>query len=249
MDNPEEVGRFRRDVKDEEKIRVFDADGEVLFTPPPYTQIEQRIKDLCTFANDDKEFYHPVIKAIILHFMVGYIHPFVDGNGRTARGIFYWYLVRKGYRLFEYVSISEVIKQSIGQYKRAYLYTERDEGDLTYFIYYHLEVILKCVKTLEQYIHKKMLQYDELKKSIRKQENLNLRQIDLLNHAIRHKDAVYTIKGHLNSNKIVWATARFDLLDLVRKGFLTQRKRGKELNFLVADNIEDLLLPPKKKRE
>ncbi len=156
LDDPKEVGQFRHDDKDEEKVKIFDADGEILFVPPPYTQIEERVKDLCAFANDDKEFYHPVIKAIILHFMVGYIHPFVDGNGRTARGLFYWYLVRKGYRLFEYVSISEAIKQSIGQYKKAYLYTERDDGDLTYFVYYHLEVILKCIETLERYIHNKI---------------------------------------------------------------------------------------------
>lgn len=242
LEDPEEVGQFRRDAKDEDKIKIFDADGEILFVPPVYTEIEQRIADLCTFANDDQEFYHPVIKAIILHFMVGYIHPFNDGNGRTARGLFYWYLVRKGYSLFEYVSISEMIKKSIGQYKRAYLYTEKDSGDLTYFIYYHLDVILKCIDALEQYIQKKIVEYDALKKRIRQKEDINLRQIDLLNHAIRHKDAVYTIKGHLNSNKISWATARSDLFDLVKKEFLTRHKSGKELYFLVSDHIEDLLM-------
>lgn len=243
LEDPAEIGQFRHDDKKEDKIKVWDDDA-VLFIPPVYTEIEQRIVDLCVFANDDQEFYHPVIKAIILHFMIGYIHPFVDGNGRTARGLFYWYLVRKGYRLFEYVSISEVIKKSIGQYKRAYLYTEKDGGDLTYFIYYHLEVILKCIKALEQYIQKKIIEHDTLKKRIRQQEGVNLRQIDLLNHAIRHKDAVYTIKGHLNSNKISWATARSDLLNLVEKNFLTQHKSGKELYFLVADQIEDLLMKP-----
>ncbi|MCK5580907.1 MAG: Fic family protein [Candidatus Omnitrophica bacterium] len=241
LEDPDEIGEFRHDDKEEDKVKVWD-DDTILFIPPNYKEIEQRITDLCAFANDDQEFYHPVIKAIILHFMIGYIHPFVDGNGRTARGLFYWYLVRNGYRLFEYVSISEVIKKSIGQYKRAYLYTEKDGGDLTYFIYYHLGVILKCVETLEQYIQKKIIEHDTLKKRIRQQEGISLRQIDLLNHAIRHKDAVYTIKGHLNSNKISWATARSDLLNLVKKDFLTQHKSGKELYFLVSDQIEDLLM-------
>jgi len=241
LDDPSEVGQFRRDDKEEDKVRVWD-DDTLLFVPPHYSEIEKRISDLCLFANDDKEFYHPVIKAIILHFMIGYIHPFTDGNGRTARGLFYWYLVRKGYRLFEYVSISEVIKKSIGQYKRSYLYTEKDGGDLTYFIYYHLGVILKCIETLEQYIQKKIVEHDALKKRIRQQDKINLRQIDLLNHVIRHKDAVYTIHGHLNSNKISWATARSDLLKLEEKGFLTQHKSGKELYFLVSDQIEDLLM-------
>ncbi|VAX36552.1 hypothetical protein MNBD_UNCLBAC01-90 [hydrothermal vent metagenome] len=240
LENSGEVGQFRHDDKEEDKIRVWDDDF-ILFEPPSYNEIEERINALCAFANDDQEFYHPVIKAVILHFMIGYIHPFVDGNGRTARGLFYWYLVRKGYHLFEYVSISEVIKKSLGQYKRAYLYTEKDDSDLTYFIYYHLDVILKCIAELEQYIQKKVLEYDQLKKRIHQQKNVNLRQIDLLNHAINHKDSIYTIKGHLNSNKIAWVTARLDLLDLVEKGFLTQHKSGKELYFLVSDQIEDLL--------
>ena len=243
LDDSDEVGQYRSDDKEEERVRVWD-DDTLLFEPPHHSEVEKRISALCDFANDDNEFYHPVIKAIILHFMIGYIHPFVDGNGRTARGLFYWYLVRKGYRLFEYVSISEVIKKSIGQYKRAYLYTEKDDGDLTYFIYYHLDVILKCIKTLEEYIAKKIVEYDKLIKRIRQQEGINLRQIDLLNHAIRHKDAVYTIKGHLNSNKISWATARSDLLNLVDKRFLSQHKSGKELYFLVTDHIEDLLMSP-----
>lgn len=242
LDDVNEIGQFRHDDQ-EEKVRIWDDDS-LLFEPPHFSEIEKRVSVLCDFANNEEEFYHPVVKAIILHFMIGYIHPFVDGNGRTARGLFYWYLVRKGYRLFEYVSISEVIKKSIGQYKRAYLYTENDDGDLTYFINYHLDVILKCIKTLEEYIQNKSIEYDKLKKRIRQQEGVNLRQIDLLNHAIRHKDAMYTIKGHLNSNKISWATARSDLLNLVEKGFLSQHKSGKELYFLVADHIEDLLMNP-----
>jgi len=240
LENSDEIGTFRHDEKEEDKVKVWDEDT-LLFTPPNHSEIEKRVLDLCEFANDDEDFYHPVIKAIILHFMIGFIHPFVDGNGRTARGLFYWYLVRKGYRLFEYVSISDVIKKSIGQYKRAYLNTENDDSDLTYFINYHLEVILKCVASLDQYIQKKMVEYETLKKRIR-QQDVNLRQIDLLNHAIRHRDAVYTIKGHCNSNQISWATARTDLINLHKKDFLIQKKRGKELCFLVSDHIESLLL-------
>lgn len=242
LDNPAEVGHFRQDEKEEEKVRIYDDDGTILFVPPHHSEISERVDKLCDFVNDEEDFYHPVIKAIVLHFMIGYIHPFVDGNGRTARGLFYWYLVRKGYRLFEYVSISEIIKKSIGQYKRAYLYAENDEGDLTYFIYYHLDVIGHCIKSLEKYIQKKIVQYDNLKRRIRRQEDLNLRQIDLLNHALRHKESVYTINGHLNSNKISWATARSDLLGLAEKGFLVKQKKGKELCFLVSDNMEELLM-------
>jgi len=55
---------------------------------------------LIEFANDENittGFIHPVIKAILLHFWIGYLHPFCDGNGRTARALFYWYLLKNDY--------------------------------------------------------------------------------------------------------------------------------------------------------
>ncbi|MFC1566800.1 Fic family protein [bacterium] len=236
LDDPNDIGSFRG-----EPVHVYDADGTNLFTPCDAKEIEERIKAVCDFANDKKEFYHPVIKAIILHFMIGYIHPFVDGNGRIARGLFYWYLIREGYKLFEYVSISEIIKQSPGQYKRAYLNSELDGGDITYFIYYHLKVINNCIHKLEEYVIKKVKEHKQLENKI-KRADFNYRQIDLLNHAIKHKDFTYTIKSHENSNSISWATARADLFDLVKKGLLIKKLRGKELVFFVSEEIEERLM-------
>jgi Fic family protein len=122
-------------------ISVVDLTGNVVYHPPDYKKIEQLMDDFCNFANesDETRFIHPMIRAIILHFLIGYIHPFVDGNGRTARAIFYWYLLSRDYWLIEYMSISRIIIKSRTQYAKAYLYTELDENDLTYFINYQLK--------------------------------------------------------------------------------------------------------------
>ena len=50
-----------------------------------------------------------VVRAILVHFWLAYDHPFVDGNGRTARALFYWVMAREGYWLCEYVSISRIL--------------------------------------------------------------------------------------------------------------------------------------------
>jgi hypothetical protein len=42
-------------------------------------------------------FIHPVMRAITLHFWLAYDHPFCDGNGRTARALFYWSMLKQGY--------------------------------------------------------------------------------------------------------------------------------------------------------
>lgn len=96
LDNPEEEGVFR---KNDDIFVVDGITGHIAHTPPSFTEIDAMIKDLCIFANNDnsENFIHPIIKGIIIHFVLAYIHPFVDGNGRTARSLFYWYMIKKGY--------------------------------------------------------------------------------------------------------------------------------------------------------
>ena len=107
-----QCGAFRTS---EDDIHVFDnRDGTVLHTPPDAKELKTRVEKLCHFANssDTKNFIHPVIKAITLHFMLAYDHPFVEGNGRTARALFYWYMMKNEYWLIEFISISKIIKNA-----------------------------------------------------------------------------------------------------------------------------------------
>ena len=124
LDDPDDEGRFRLD----DDIHVVDQHGTILHTPPSHAEIYRLINEVCKFVNTEIEpFLHPVVKGIILHFLIGYIHPFNDGNGRCARTLFYWFLLREDYWLFEFMPISRAIRDSRGQYKRAYLYAESDD--------------------------------------------------------------------------------------------------------------------------
>jgi Fic family protein len=85
LDDPTAAGRWRRADED---VRVVDErDQQVFYVLPPAQEVDARITELCDFANasNEKPFIHPVIKAIAIHFMMGWVHPFVDGSGRTAR--------------------------------------------------------------------------------------------------------------------------------------------------------------------
>jgi len=92
LDDSNDEGRFRED----NEINVIDViDGEIVHTPPDFNEIPLLMNELLNFFNTNEgQFIHPVIKGCIIHFMIGYIHPFVDGNGRTARALFYWYLLK-----------------------------------------------------------------------------------------------------------------------------------------------------------
>lgn len=59
-----------------------------------------------------------------MHFMLSYDHPFVDGNGRTARILFYWSMLSQDYWLAEFLPISRLLKMAPSQYARSFIYTE-----------------------------------------------------------------------------------------------------------------------------
>lgn len=217
------VGRVQTPA--DERIHVgSNVTGEVLHTPPPADQLDERLTRLCNFANaqDSKEFLHPVIRAIVLHLWLGYDHPFEDGNGRVARALFYWAMLHQGYWLFEFISISAILKGAQAQYARSYLYTETDENDATYFILYQLDVIKRALNAAERYLEKKSRQIAEAEQALRDKGEFNYRQLALLSQALRKPYAEYTVKSHQMSHKVAYATSRADLLDLVERGLLDE---------------------------
>lgn len=227
LDDSTAAGRFRRE---DEPVGVYDnLSNELMHAPPAASELEQRIKALCTFANQQEPFVHPVIRSMILHFMLGYDHPFVDGNGRTARALFYWSMLRHGYWLAEFISISQIVLKAPAQYARAFLFSETDESDLTYFILYHLKVVMHALASLHDYIVRKTAEIRQFEAELRGISVLNHRQRELIRHAMRHPGQFYTIKGHQLSHNVSYESARSDLLDLANRDLLEarQERRGK----------------------
>jgi Fic family protein len=232
LSHREEEGAFRQD----NEIRVVDNQtGKTLYTPPPFELLEQLIEDYCRFANSTEKgfFLHPIEKGIILHFIMGYIHPFVDGNGRTARTIFYWYLLKHDYWLIEYMSVSRIILNAKAQYARAYLYTELDENDLTYFIVYNLKCIRLALEQLRTYIGRKQAEKQQMLYMLRNTD-YNDRQIEIIQEIMRDSTAMFTVQQIETKFDVSNQTARNDLNALVEQGVLEARKSGKKVQFLTA---------------
>lgn len=241
LDDPTATGRFRRE---DEQVRVEGNYGEVYHDPPSASSLDVRMEAMCEFANEDdsdSEFIYPVLRSIILHFWLSYDHPFVDGNGRTARALFYWSMMRHKYWLCEFISISQIIRKAPVQYGRAFLYTETDDNDLTYFILYHLQVIRRAIDELHAYIARKTQEIRAIEKELRGMDALNHRQRALVSHAIRHPNQRYTVESHRTSHNVVYETARTDLLDLAQRGLLATTKIGKTYHFSPAQNLTDKL--------
>jgi Fic family protein len=205
---------------------------KVYHYPPKCEKIPAMIDDLIVFANSEDEFIHPIVKAIIIHFLIGYIHPFNDGNGRTARAIFYWYALKHHYDLLEYISISRIFVHAPAQYARAYLLTETDSNDMTYFIDFNIRIISQALDNLKQYIIRKRVEESESLQLVEQIPNLSFRQAEILRNFIMHPTRVYTISEIAGKYKVSLPTARSDLLLLEEKGKLKKYQDGKRLVFM-----------------
>ncbi len=228
LDEPDAEGRIQR--PGDERVRVWDErDQRVLHAPPPAAELPDRMREMLRFANegpDDQPFLHPVIRAIALHFWLAYDHPFEDGNGRTARGLFYWAMLRRGYRMFEFTSISRYLLDAPARYGRAFLHTETDGNDLTYFIVHQIGIVQRALSEVGSHIEKKIEQAAQVERMLKRSTDFNHRQLALLAHAIRHSDAEYTIRSHLESHRVAYATARADLFRLAELELLERRRIG-----------------------
>lgn len=246
IDEPDQAGRLRTG---EDNVIVQDRGDPTitLHVPPAASELPARLQALCDFANasNEGEFLHPIVRAIAIHFQIGYDHPFCDGNGRTARALFYWSMLRSGYWLSEYVSISSVLKKSPAKYVRAYLHTESDGTDLSYFVAHQLDVIVEAVHSLHGYLARKGKEHRQAEALLRPGSpmgaELNHRQRALLLHAIRHPDSVYEISGHQAAHRITYPTARADLLGLTGFGLLAKERHGKAFAFRPVPDLAQRL--------
>jgi Fic family protein len=230
LDDPDTAGRPQ--LPHEERVKVVwtrDTHDKVLHDPPPAEQLPERMEALCRFANGDEPewFVHPVVRATITHFWLSYDHPFVDGNGRSARALFYWSMLSQGYWLTEYLTISNILKNAPAKYARSFLHAETDSGDVTYFVIYQLKVILRAIEGLNLYLRRKMTEVKETESLMKHSPDLNRRQVELLSDALRNPDAEYSVKGHATTHNIGQETARLDLVGLEERDLLVRQKIGK----------------------
>lgn len=238
LDDPAKAGVFRTD-EDRVVVELLHS-IDTAHVPPPADELSERLERVLAFANSETpdDWLHPVLRAVTLHFMIGYDHPFVDGNGRVARALFYWAMLRHGYPLAKYLSISRVLRDAPAKYSRAYLHTETDGSDLTYFADHQIRVVLRSIEALGEYVERKVQATREIELALRASPELNHRQLRLLGHALRRPGFEYTVQSHQTSHRVVTNTARTDLVALAELGLLIKAKRGRKHIFIAPRDLD-----------
>jgi len=233
--------------RDHNNVVVEDTTtGEIVHQPPCHTELDEYINSLCDWANEPHEqnvtgsYIHPLLKACILHFMIGYIHPFLDGNGRTARALFYWYMLKCGYTAFRYVSISKLLKEAPVAYVKSYIYTETDDFDLTYFVTHQCEIVSRAVEGYVKHIKDLLKTKYELEEWLwgnNLVNELNSRQKQIMSVAISNPGKIFSISEAMENLNISYNTARTDLQKLAKLGFMRGHKEGRETLFIAPKNL------------
>ncbi|SPT55017.1 Fic/DOC family [Actinomyces bovis] len=242
LDDPADAGRLQ--VPGDSRVRVYGTitEEQVLHVPPAAVELPERLEGLCAFANAVDEvsskgtYMPPLLRAITLHFMMGYDHYFADGNGRTSRAVFYWSMLHQGFFLTEFLSISRLLRKAPAQYARSFLLTEQDEGDLTYFFLAQAQVIAKAIDELDTYLADKSRRVREAARLLC-DLGLNHRQVVVVESFLRDPGASATVESHRAAFGVVPQTARTDLRDLEDRGLLRSNRLGRRVVWFPAPDL------------
>lgn len=203
----------------------------VVYTPPKAADVPSMMEALVSFIQESE--LHPILKACIAHFYFVYIHPFADGNGRTARALSYMMLLQAGYDFFRYFSISGLVSKERGKYYRAMLNVEESDSDMTYFIDCYSEMLSRTVGEMEAHLTHHVLAEQKLKE-LTASEELNDRQLKGAKWLLEGSSASVTVEVWKKKYKVVTETARRDLLALCERGVLQREMVGRKAVFRVV---------------
>lgn len=238
MERPEDAGQFR---KNDDVVVENAITHDIVHRPPSYRDIPQFVDDLCSFFNASQPptFIHPIIRGIVIHFMLAYMHPFVDGNGRTSRALFYWYMLREGYWLTEYLSISRIIYRSKNSYEKAFLCSEADGMDIGYFIAYHLRVLGLAFRDLQSYLQRK-IEEREAAAAYLSIPGLNERQAEMIKMYADNPNAMYTVREFQARFQVTPTTVKSDLEQLMKMGIVRQIPLNKvKRGYIRGDSFDE----------
>ena len=241
LEKPEYAGHFRTN---DDVVVGNGITQEIVHIPPACTDIPEFISQLCAFFNGNdggKFFIHPIIRGITIHFMLAFVHPFADGNGRTARAIFYWYMLKQGYWLTEYLSISRIISRSKKSYEKTFMYSEADGNDMGYFVSYNLRVLDLAFKDFQQYIKRKSSDKEKSKRFLRL-GIVNERQAEIMRRYYDNPDEVLTVKDVQVMFAVTPTTAKSDITKLLRMGALSEISFNKvKKGYIKGEKFDDIV--------
>ncbi|AHF17931.1 Fic family protein [Niabella soli] len=230
------IGRYRTNNK-------FDVSNieDPSYKAADVKELKARMQWLETFINENKSpFYiHPLIKAGIIEFLITSLRPFKDANGRLARLVRYWYLLKQGYWALEYMPVSNVIIKLKPQYHKAFVQVRTNE-DLGYFVHFILQSIRMSYRSLKEGLQRTNREKEQ--NPFVKIDGLNNRQAAALQWIKEDAEKIITIRELRSGFGVSKETARTDLTALTETGWLQfYHLNKKTYAFVKGDRYDQLI--------
>lgn len=219
-------GRFRDD-----RVFVHSSQGEIKHEGVAWENIESSLGEVFALTASHERYFPKVLKGIILHYFIAYIHPFFDGNGRTARTLFYLKSLKNGLDFVELLSLSAYLKLHGRQYEKSFEKVMQNDFDLTYFIDFNLNALLHAVKEVDRKVSY-LLSIQKLK-TLPDSQGLSVTQIGLLQKLALHHFRRVSIEDYAQSIDRSREVSRQELKQLTSLGLLKESQSGKKFVYSI----------------
>ncbi len=226
-------GKFRNDT-----VFVRSSTGKVKHEGTKYDLIESSLKEVIDLTTKNARFFPPVLKGVLLHYFTAYIHPFFDGNGRTARALFYFKAMKNNLSFIELLSVSAYLKVHGPQYEKSYEKVVGNELDITYFIDFNLDALLHAISEVEKKVDY-LLSIRSLKPLLK---GISDNQIGLIQRLALNKFRKTNIEEYSAQINMSREIARQELKQLCGWNLLAEKKAGKKFEYQIRKKELDAML-------
>lgn len=211
--------------------------GEISFRPPTHTEVPSLVSDFLDWLNGpDSKNIHAVIKAAIAHYALVAIHPFVEGNGRTARAFTTLVLFSEGYDIKRFFSLEEYFDKDAASYFGALMTVSNQnedlkERDLTSWIEYFSQALAIELTRIKEKIKKLSVDL-KIKGRLGRQIALSEREMKLIEYLEEYKE-ITVPQARQILPMISDDTILRDLKDLTKKGIVKKAGKTKAAKYIM----------------
>ena len=227
-DRPLPVGQYRKGP-----IYVVDGQGGIVYQGPAPDKASTMMDQLVRWMNHQKPEVHPLVDAALVHLYFVHVHPFDDGNGRSARALSNLYLEKKGYDFINLLSPSDYFEHHRAAYYRSIRSAEEHGNDATYFVLYYLEALKSELEKIRAEL-KKDRKVRDIKELLdgHTRARLNKRQIKAIGFMIGEEAPIST-RWYCKINKCSDETARKDFNELQNLKLLQSDGDGRSTRYFL----------------
>ena len=205
---------------------------EVIYTPPPPLEVPYLMRDFVEWLNKTEDL-SPLLVAAIVQFQFVHIHPFLDGNGRTARLLSTLILYKTGYDFKRLFTISEYYDKDRPAYYKAIQSVRQNNMDMTAWLEYFVEGLRSQMVDIQEK-GKKIISAENIIRQL-KEYNLNTRQEKIVRYLVIH-ERIDNQQCQKLCNSIK-RTASRDLTLLTKKGILERKGEKKGTYYILSVHI------------